>query len=150
MNSRPVTPRGKRIKLSAVTNLAKQLFGLIGGNSEQRDRTARRTQQPGHQIHQRRLPCSVWTNQTGDAGRDLQVDAIHSEYLAVKLGDVVEDDQLIRRIIDLSHHLVSFNFPVTAAPGRQRRPRNSTAHEAQSGGSIRSTSRMTLPSKSLI
>src|ERR1043165_3456287 len=70
---------------------------MIRGNAEQRDRPARWSQQSGHQVHQRRLPCPVWSNETRDAGRDLQIHAVHSEYLAVELGDVVEDDELIGR-----------------------------------------------------
>ena len=57
----------ERIKLSAITNLAKQLFRLIGRNTENRDAAASGPQQSRHQIHQRRLPRSVWPNQTGDA-----------------------------------------------------------------------------------
>src|SRR5690348_13228166 len=87
----------KRIELRAVTNLAKQPLRLIGRNTQQRDRSTRRPQQSRHQVHQRRLPCSVWTNKTGDAGRNLNVNSIDAEYLAVELGDVVEDDELICR-----------------------------------------------------
>src|SRR6185312_1849111 len=100
----------KRIELRAVTDFAKQSLGLVGRNTQKRDRAARWSQQSGHQVHQRRLPCSVWSNETRDAGRDLEVDSIHAEYLAVELGDVVEDDELSRH--GLSNHLVSFNFPV--------------------------------------
>src|SRR2546423_7576566 len=85
----------KGIKLSAVTEFAKQSFGLIRRDSQNRDRATRGSQQSGHQIHQRRLSCSVRSNQTRNAGPDLKVDAIHPEYLAVELGDVVEDDELV-------------------------------------------------------
>src|SRR6185369_2368344 len=82
----------KRIKLRTVAHFAKQSLGLIRWDTKKRDRSARRTQQAGHEVHQRRLPCSIRPNETRNAGRDLQVDSIHSEYLAIKLGDVVEDD----------------------------------------------------------
>src|SRR5690349_13118838 len=93
----PGQPTWERVKLRAVADSAKQSFGLVGRNAEQRDRAARRSQQPGHQVHQRRLPGAVRSDEAGDARRDLQIHAVHAEYLAVELGDVVEDDELIGR-----------------------------------------------------
>src|SRR6185369_4494827 len=93
----------KRVKLSAITNFAKELLRLIRGNAQQRNRAACWTQQARHQIHQGRLPCTVRTDQARNAWRDLQVHSIHSEYLSVKLGDVVEDDQLVRGSHFISH-----------------------------------------------
>src|SRR5262245_54472057 len=56
-------------------------------------------EQACHQIHQGRLPCTVWPNQARDAGRNLQVHSIDAEYLSIKLGDIVKDDELIRHRI---------------------------------------------------
>src|SRR5688572_2849780 len=136
----------KRIELRAVSDLAKQPLRLIGPDAEQRDRPARRTQQPGHEIHQRRLPCPVWSNQTGDPGRDLEVDAIHAEYLAVKLGDVVEDDEMICRC---THLTTSYTFTFHESKARQAtQSRNNIVHDDQSGGSYSTISRRIVPSKS--
>src|SRR6185369_7901030 len=85
----------KRIELRAVTDFAKQTFRLISRDAQKLDRSARGTQQSRHQVHQRRLPCSVRPDKTRNARRNLEVDPVHSEYLAIELGDVVEDDQLI-------------------------------------------------------
>ena len=92
MNSRPVRPARERIKLSAVAHFTEKLFGLVGRNAEKRDTAARRTQQARHQIHQGRLACAVWPDETGDARTNLQIDAVDSEYLSIKLGDIVKDD----------------------------------------------------------
>src|ERR1051325_6273858 len=75
----------KGIKLRAVTKLTKQLLRLVGANAKHSDVTAAGAQQTGHQIHQGRLPRPVWPNQTGDAGSNVKIDAVHPEYLAVKL-----------------------------------------------------------------
>src|SRR5262249_48276888 len=115
---------------------AKELFGLISANSEQRDRAARGPQQARHQIHQRRLPCSVWTDETRDARRDLQVDAVHSEYLAVELGDVIEDDELISRNRHRTYRTTSYAFTRHDKIARQTAQiTNSAAHEHHNGGS---------------
>ena len=68
----------------------------VGGNPQHGNFAARGPQQPGHQVHQRRLAGAVGANQTGDARRNRQADTIDPEYLAVKLRDIVEDDCLFR------------------------------------------------------
>src|SRR6185369_14253447 len=137
----------KRIELRTVADSSEQLVRPVRRNSEKRNFASRRPQQPGHQIHQRRLPCSVWSDKTRDSRRDLNVDAIHAEYLAVELGDVVEDDELIRR----THFTTSYAFTFHDNTARQMaQTKNSMAHEHQSGGSINAISLTMSPSKSLI
>src|SRR6266852_8625895 len=86
-------PARKRIKLRAVTQLFEELLRTIGRNIENRDAAARWLEQTGHQVHQRRLARAVWAHQAGNARRNLQADAVYSEYLAVELRDLVEDNQ---------------------------------------------------------
>src|SRR6185503_10822042 len=137
----------ERIELRAVANFAEQFFRSICRNSQKRNRASRRPQQSGHQIHQRRLPCSVWPDQTRNPRRDLDVDSIHSQYLAVELGDVVEDDELIGR----THFTTSYAFTFHDKTARQMaQTKNSMAHEHHSGGSINIISLTTLSSKSLM
>src|SRR5262249_31381831 len=88
-------PSGERIELAAVTDLAKQFLWVRGRDAEDADAPARRLDQAGHQIHQRRLARTVRADQAGDARRDGQVDAVDAEDLAVKLRDVLESDRLI-------------------------------------------------------
>src|SRR6266550_3320194 len=75
----------KGIKLRAVTQLFEKLLRPIGRNVENRDAAARWPEQSGHQVHQRRLARAVGTHEAGDARRNLQADAVYSEYLAVEL-----------------------------------------------------------------
>src|SRR6185436_7519769 len=78
------------IELSAVSNFAEELFGLIGRRTQDCNPTARGPEQAGHQIHERRFPCAIRTDKTRYARAKAQVHAIDSEYLSVKLGDVVK------------------------------------------------------------
>src|SRR6185436_5864723 len=82
----------KRIKLRAVTNFSKQYFGPVGPYSKQRDTALGGTQKTCHQVHQGRFTCTIGSNQTGNTGRNREVHSIDSEYVAIKLGDIVEDD----------------------------------------------------------
>src|SRR5262249_27725917 len=88
-------PSGKRIELAAITDFAKQLLRVRRRNAENADVAARRLDQAGHQIHQRRLARTVRADQTGDARSDAQGDAVDAEDFSVKFRDVLEDDQLI-------------------------------------------------------
>src|SRR4030095_9361297 len=65
---------------------------------QQRNGSACRPEQTGHQVHQSRLPCPIRSNQTRNARRDLQVYSIDSKYLSVELGDIIEDDELISSV----------------------------------------------------
>src|SRR5204862_3432512 len=85
----------KRVKLRAVTHLAKQSFRAVSWYTQQRHRPACRTQQSRHQIHQRRFTRPVWSNETGYTRCNRKINPIDAEYLSVELGDVVEDDQII-------------------------------------------------------
>src|SRR5215475_9786049 len=85
----------ERIELAAITDLAKQLLWVRRRKAENAHAPARRLDQAGHQIHQRRLARTVRADQAGDARRDGQVDAVDAEDLAVKLRDVLEGDRLI-------------------------------------------------------
>src|SRR6267143_2341503 len=82
----------KRVNLRAITQLFEKLLRPIGSNIENRDAAARRPQQSGHQVHQRRLARAVWAHEAGDARLDLQANAVYAEYLAVELRDIIEND----------------------------------------------------------
>src|SRR5262245_3648370 len=88
-------PSRKRIELAAIADLAKQLLRVRRRNAQYYYAPARRLDQAGHQIHQRRLARPVRADQAGDARRDGQVDAVDAEDFAVKFRDALEDDQLI-------------------------------------------------------
>src|SRR5437588_9713032 len=79
-----------------MAEFAKQLFRLVSRNSEDAETTARGPQQSRHQIHQRRLSRAVRPDQTGDTRRNREANAIDSEYLAIELRDVVEEDFRLR------------------------------------------------------
>src|SRR6267154_1871445 len=53
--------------------------------------------QAAHQIHQGRLAGAVRTNQAGDARWDREVHPIHTEHVAIELGDVFEDHLIVGR-----------------------------------------------------
>jgi hypothetical protein len=85
---------------------------LIGGYAENRDAAARWAQQAGHQIHQGRLAGTIGAHETGNACANTQVDAIHSKYLTVKFGDIIED-YLFRHIIHRSiSSIANCRFPI--------------------------------------
>src|SRR6267143_6829569 len=74
-------PTRKRIKLRAVTELFEKLLRAIGRNVENRDAAARWPEQSRHQVHERRLAGAVWSYEAGNARRNLQANAVYSEYL---------------------------------------------------------------------
>src|SRR5437870_13023179 len=49
----------ERIELRAEANLTKKLFRPVGWYTENANVPARRLQQAGHQVHQRRFACAV-------------------------------------------------------------------------------------------
>ena len=78
------------IELGAITDFGKKLFRLICGRAQYRDAHACRSQQAGHEIHQGGLAGAIRAHETSNAGTQTDVDTIHPEYLAIKLGDVVK------------------------------------------------------------
>jgi hypothetical protein len=80
------------VVLGAVAHLPEQFLGMIGAVPQDRHRSLARTQQTGHQVHDRRFARAVGSDQARDPGRDRQVDAVDAENLAVELGHVIEDD----------------------------------------------------------
>src|SRR2546423_14264185 len=81
----------KRIKLSAVTYVAKEFLRLVGRDAEDTDVALRRANEPGHQVHERGLARAVGSNQTSNAGRQREVHTIDAQDLAIEAGDVLQD-----------------------------------------------------------
>src|SRR5579864_730254 len=87
---------GKRIELSAISDVTKELFRFVRCESQHADAALRWTDEAGNKVHQGGLAGSVWSDQTCHAGRKSKVHAIHAKDLSVKLGDVFENDAAVR------------------------------------------------------
>src|SRR6185437_13811115 len=89
-------PFRERVELRAITDPAKQLFRLVRREAKNPDPSLGRTDQSGHQVHQRSFPRTIRTDQTGDSRRQGKVHAIDAEHIAVELRDVLERDAISR------------------------------------------------------
>ena len=66
---------------------------MIGGNAQDGDLALRRTDQPGHQVHQGGLARPVRTDEAGDAGRNREAHFVDAQHFAVEARDVGEGDE---------------------------------------------------------
>ena len=96
----------------------KQHFGLAGRDAQDANSSARRAQQPGHQIHQSRLARSVRSHKARDTRGDCEIHAVDSENLPIELGDILEHDRLFR--IELLHLTTSYALILRARSKRER------------------------------
>ena len=84
--------------------------------------------QAGHQVHQRGLAGAVRPDQAGDAGRDVQRDAVHAEHLAVELRDLVEARPVGRAVTTTTSTGRSLRSITRTSSRIDRRQRHSRCH----------------------
>ena len=108
------------VELRAVADRAEEAFGVGSRNAEHPDAAPRRHDQARHQVHQRRLAGAVRTDQARDSGRDLQVDAVDAEHVAVELRHVLEGDELLSEYRDSSRRAVILDHLLRAQAAVQQ------------------------------
>src|SRR5882724_1582620 len=123
---------GKGIELRAIANMTEQFFRLVGSKAAHAHPSLGRPDQSCDQVHERSLARSVRANQAGNAGREREIDPVHSQDFAVELGDILKDNTVVGRG---SHpRSTSLARSLRCSSQKQNAHSESTeAHAAQSG-----------------
>ncbi len=84
------------VELGAVADAPAEGDGIVGAKSQHGEASPRRADQPGQEVHERRLAGAVGPHEARDPRRQRQGHAVDAEDLAVELRDVLEDDPIVR------------------------------------------------------